>query len=240
MTLDDSTQAFSSERIRESASGSMRGGGDIHTRVHDLTLRALRSRRFDRREIREVVRAITEGLTIGAEQSRADLRHSLAEGFRGLDEALRASTEAGQTALRQLVATGRDFSERELKHALADMRKIEEDFLSTVEQVAEGANEHVRPALRDVLTRARRGGTHTGRQIAGMMAEFAQRFSAATFDVALGGLEAASEFSARFAQAAGGALAGIADAVAERRAGETAKGSPSPAEKPAEPPGGIS
>lgn len=236
MTLDDSTQAFSHERIRESASGSMRGG-DIHARVRDLTLLALKSRRFDRREIRDVVRAITEGITIGAEQSRADLRHSLSEAFRGLDEALTRSTEAGQTALRQLLATGRDFSERELKHALADLRKLEEDFLSTVEQVAEGANERVRPELRDLLARARRGGTHTGRQIAGMMAEFAQRFSAASLDVALGSLEAASEFSARFAQAAGGVLAGIADAIGDRRAREAV----APAARPsAEPPGGLS
>lgn len=222
MTTDDSSQAFSTEQIRESASGSMQGG-DIHRRVHDLTLLALRSRRFDRREIREVVRAITEGVTLGAEQSRADLRHSLAEAFRGLDDALRKSTEAGQTALRQLIATGRDFSEHELRHALADMRKLEDDFLSTIEQVTEGANTRVRPELREVLKHMRETGTSTGKQLAGMMAEFTQRFSAASFDVALGGLEAASEFSARFAQIAGGVLAGIADVIAEKRARNSAE-----------------
>jgi hypothetical protein len=238
MTGQDDAQSYSSEQIRESASGSMRRGEDIHRRVHDLTLMALRSRRFDRREIRDVVRAITEGITLGAEQSRADVRHTLAEAFRGLDDALRKSTEAGQTALRQLVATGRDFSEHELKKALADMRKLEEDFLATVEQVAEGANERVRPELRDVLTRARKTGTGTGRQLASMMTEFAQRFSAASLDVALSGLEVASEFSARFAQAAGGALAGIADAIGEQRArthDQTAS-----TQKPADPPSGIS
>jgi hypothetical protein len=234
----DSSQSYSSEHLRESASGSMRGGGDIHRRVHDLTLMALRSRRFNRHEIRDVVRAITEGITLGADQSRADLRHTLAEGFRGLDEALRTSTEAGQTALRQLVATGRGFSENELKRALADMRKIEEDFLSTVEHVAEGANERVRPELRDILTRARQTGTSTGRQLAGMMSEFAQRFSAASLDMALSGLEVASEFSARFAQAAGGVLAGIADAISEQR--EHNRDEAAATRKPADPAGGIS
>jgi len=217
MTTEHSSQAFSSDEIRESASGSMRGE-DIHARVHDLTLRALRSRRFDRREIRDVVRAITEGITLGAEQSRADLRQSLAEAFRGLDDALRKSTEAGQMALRQIVASGREFSEHELKQALSDMRKLEDDFLSTLEQVTEGANARVRPELREVLTRMRETGTSTGKQLAGMMSEFTQRFSAASLDVALGGLEAASEFSARFAQLAGGVLSGIADAIAEKRA----------------------
>lgn len=231
MAVQDNPQELSGEHIKESASGSMRGD-DIHTRVHDLTLLALRSRRFDRREIREVVRAITEGVTLGAEQSRADLRQSLSAAFHGLDEALRKSAEAGQSALRQLVATGRDFSDRELKQALADMRKLEDDLLSTVDQVAEGANERVRPELREILSQARRTGTSTGKQVAGMMTEFAQRASAASIDVALGGLEAATELSVRFAQAAGGMLAGIADAIKEQRSPtrEESGGTPKPAE----------
>ena len=69
------------------------------------------------------------------------------------------------------------------------------------------------------------------------MAEFAQRFSTASLDVALGGLEAPTEFSARFAQAAGGALAGIADAIAEQRA---ARNGPSAAAQPPESASGIS
>jgi hypothetical protein len=55
--------------------------------------------------------------------------------------------------------------------------------------------------------------------------------------VALGGLEAATEFSARFAQAAGGALAGIADAIAEQR---PPRSEPSAAAKPPESASGIS
>jgi len=218
---EDRSREFSGERIREAASDWVRQGEDIRRRVHDLTLLALRSRRFDRREIREVVRAITEGATLGADQSRTDLRKALSEAFRGLDEALRQSSEAGRTALRELVATGRDFSERELKDALASMRKIEEDFLSTVGQVADAASERVQPELRAILDNARRTGTETGRQAAGTMTEFAQRFSVASLDVTLSGLEAASEFGARFAQAASGVLAGITDALAEQRTERT-------------------
>lgn len=236
MAVQDNPQELSGEHIKESASGSMRGD-DIHERVHDLTLRALRSRRFDRREIREVVRAITEGVTLGVESSRSDLRQSLAAAFRGLDEALRKSTEAGQSALRQLVATGRDFSDHELKQALANMKKLEDDFLSTVEQVAEGANERVRPELREILDGARRTGTQTGKQVAGTMTEFAQRLSAASIDVTLGGLEAASEFGVRFARVAGGVLAGIADALKEPRSQQQEK--PEAPRKPAAPESGV-
>jgi hypothetical protein len=215
---ENHSQDFSGERLKEAASEWVRRGEEIRQRVHDLTLMALRSRRFDRREIREVVRAITEGAALGADQSRTDMRQALSEVFRGLDEALRQSSEAGRNALRQLVTTGRDFSERDLKQALANMKKIEDDFLSTVGQVADAASERVQPELRAILESARRTGTETGRQAAGTITEFAQRFSAASLDVTLAGLEAASEFGARFAQAASGVLAGIADALAEKRA----------------------
>lgn len=226
----ENPQELSDERLRESAGESVRKGNDIRARVHDLTLLALRSRRFDRREIREVVRAISEGITLGADQSRTDMRQSLSEAFRGLDEALRKSSEAGQSALRQLVAAGRGFSDQELKQALANIRKLEDDFLSTVGQVAEAANERVRPELREILEGARRTGTETGKQVAGIMTEFAQRFSAASIDVTLSGLEAASEFGARFAQVASGVLAGIADALREREPEKTETG-----EKPGSP-----
>ena len=97
MAVQDTPQELSGEHIRESASGTMRADGDIHTRVHDLTVLALRSRRFDRHEIREVVRAITEGITIGAGQSRADARQSLSA-F-GVAEPCTRSTESSSVSM---------------------------------------------------------------------------------------------------------------------------------------------
>jgi hypothetical protein len=128
----------------------VRAGIGIRERVHDLTLEALRSRRFDSKAVREVVQAVSEGIALGAESSRAEVRQSLADAFRGLDDALRKSAEAGQTALRQIVATGRGFTENDLKAALASMKRLEEDFLSTVTQVADAAG-------KDGSARAARG-----------------------------------------------------------------------------------
>jgi hypothetical protein len=198
------------EDLSRAASESVRQAEDIRNRVHDLTLEALKSRRFDREAMREVVRAVTEGITRGAEGSRLGVRQSLAEGFRGMDEALTASVRAGHEALRQMVATGRGVSENEVRQALAGLRKLEEDFVATVEQVAHSANERVRPELREVLRQAAHAGTETGRHTARLMAEFT-----------LTGLELAGEFGARFAQLASGVLAGMADALDKRDRGKT-------------------
>ena len=95
------------DEIRDAATQSAQQGGDIRGRVHDLTLEALKARRFDREAMRDVVRAVTEGISRGAEGSRLGVRQTLAEGFRGMDEALTASVQAGHEALRQMVAAGR-------------------------------------------------------------------------------------------------------------------------------------
>lgn len=209
----ENSQQPSPESITQQASESVRAGVGIRDRVHDLTLEALRNRRFDSKGIREVVRAVSEGIALGAESSRAEVRQSLADAFHGLDEALRKSAEAGQTALRQIVATGRGFTETDLKAALTSMKRIEDDFLSTVTQVADAAGNKVQPELRAVLSEARRSGTETGRQVASTLTEFAQRVSVASLDVTLAGIELAGEFGARFALLTAGVLGGIADAI---------------------------
>ena len=200
------------DSLRKAASDAMKAGEDVTRRVRDLTLEALRNQRFDREGIREVVRSVTEGMASVAPAHGGSLRKAMGQAFRGMDEALTKSVEAGEEALRKLVATGRSLSDNEVKQALAGLKKIEEDFLSTVNQVAETANERARPELRDLARRAARAGTETGRQAASLMA-----------DVTFSGIELAGHFSARFAQMASGVLAGMADALEKSAADKNNK-----------------
>ena len=207
--------AEESDSIRKAASEAMKSGEEVSRRMRDLTLDALKNRRFDREGIREVVRAVTEGMAAAAPSSGGSIRQAMGQAFRGMDEALTKSVQAGEAALRQLVATGRGITDNEVKQALAGLKKIEEDFVATVSQVASSTNERVRPELQDLVKRATRAGTETGRQAAHLMAEF-------TFT----SIELAGEFSARFAKMASGVLAGMADALeksaAERRKKDSA------------------
>jgi hypothetical protein len=200
------------DNLKQAAGEAMKAGEDVRRRFRDLTLSALSNRRFDREGIREVVRAMTEGMAAAAPASGGSVRKAMGQAFRGMDEALTKSVEAGEEALRKLVATGRSISDNEVKQALTGLKKIEEDFLSTVGQVAESANERVRPELRDLAQRAARAGTDTGRQAASLMA-----------DVTFSGIELAGHFSARFAQMASGVLAGMADALEKSAADKQSK-----------------
>jgi type VI protein secretion system component VasK len=200
-------------QIREAASESVRQGTDIRAQVHEITLRALQSRRFDRSGIREVVRAVTEGTALGAERKHTGMRQAMSEALSGLDQALRTSAEAGQQALKELTSSGRSFSDTELKQVLANLRRLEKDFLDTAGQVADSANEAVRPELREAVRNVGRAGTATGKQVALTMGEFAQKFGAASFEATLTGLETAADFGQRFTLIASGILTGMAEAL---------------------------
>ena len=225
VTQEEVTQ----EEVRKATAETVSEGVDIRARVQDITLTALQGQRFDRRGMREVVRAVTEGAARGAEKGGADMSRAVSEALKGLDQAMRASAEAGYTALKQLTAAGKGFSDAEFKQALANMRKMEDDFLDTVSQVAEGANERVRPPLRQALHTMRTTGTATGRQVAEAMGDFAQKFSAASFDAALAGIERAAELGQRFSMVASGILGGMAEALrarSERAAASDARSTP--------------
>jgi Zn-dependent M16 (insulinase) family peptidase len=206
--------ADSTDSIRKAAADAIKSGGDVARRVQEVTLEALRNRRFDREGIRDVVRAVSEGMVAAAPASGGTVRQVMGQAFRGMDEALTKSVEAGEKALRQLVSTGRGMADHEVKDALAGLKKIEQDFIETVSKVASSANERVRPELRELVERATRLGTETGKQTAKLMAEF-------TFT----GMELAGQFSVRFAQLASGVLAGMADAL-EKSAADRKKAPP--------------
>jgi len=206
-------QDLSDAGIRAAASETVREGTDIRAKVHELTLLALNAQRFDRHGMREVIRAVTEGAATGAEKTTVDMRLAMSEALRGMDQALRTSAEAGHMALKTLAATGKTFSDSEFKAALANLRKVEDDFLATVGQVADAASAKVQPELREALRNARKSGTETGKQVALTMGDFAQKFSAASADAAIAGIEAAGQFGARFAAVASGVLGGLAEAL---------------------------
>lgn len=201
--------------LQGEASQSMREGNDLRERMHDLTLRALRHHRLDRHGVRAVMNAVTSGIAIGAADRGSDLRTALADALRGVDEALTRSAEASRQALSQLAATGRDLTDNEIRRGLADLKQLEEDFLSAASRAAEAADLRVRPELQHVVRQARETGTATGKAVAHAFADLTRQWSKASIELAIASVEAAGEVGHRFAQLASGMLSGIADALSK-------------------------
>lgn len=201
------------DRIKRDASAAVQGGAGIRERVRDLTLRALKQRSLKSGEINAVIRAMTEGITLGAAGRSGDVRAALSQAFAGLDEALGKAAEASYLALRELASRAGDFNDREFRRALNEVRRLEKDFLTTVKRAAAGAERAVRRELRDLAIHAGRTGTDTGARVAETVSEFSTKVRPIMADSARSGMRAAREASARFADLAGGMLAGMADAL---------------------------
>ncbi len=201
------------ENMVQAARSSVEEGTDIRARVRDLTLHALRDRRFEPDAIRDVLRAVTEGIRRGAEQRPHGVRQALSDALTGLDDAMMKTAEAASLALRELTAQGKEFSDHELKQVLDNVKKMEEDFLQTARHAADRGSVIVRKEMLDILSHLRLTGTDTGAQVVATLNEFASRMTAISLESAKLGFEAARDFSARFALLASGILAGLAETL---------------------------
>jgi len=206
-------EGMSSDEIRAAASESVAAGGNIRDHVRELTLKALKERKFDFAGMREVMRSMTEGINLGVEESGKDARKALSDAFAGMDQALSKAAQAGSLAMKEMTDKGRDFSQTELKQGLEQMRKMESDFLDTVKQVSQSASGSVKSNWQDLLTHAQRTGTDTGRVVAETSREFSARMASTMSESALAGMEAARAVGERFASLASGILAGMSEAL---------------------------
>lgn len=208
------------EAIQDEAARIAETAADLHARVRDLTLRAMRDRAVSVGELGGVLRAVVEGLSIGFAKRSGEIKEASTQALAGLDEAIKKSAEATKLAAQQMAAQGKEFREVDLKPTLDELKQLEESFLSTVSQVAEKAGGRIKEEWASQVSHARRIGTDTGRLVADTVSEFSQRVGGSAKDGAAAGAGAAVEVKKRLTLLASGILAGMADALHEKATGQ--------------------
>jgi hypothetical protein len=204
---------LSGDALKQAAADSVASGEDIRARVRELTLRALQQRRFDFEGVRDVLRSMTQGISLGAERRGEDVKAALSEAFAGMDQALTKVAQAGSLAIQELTAKGREFNERELKQALDQMKRMDQEFLDTVRQMSQSTGGAVRSEWHELLSHAQRAGTDTGAVVSQTLREFGTGVAATMADTTVAGMDAARIFGERFAQAASGFLLAMSEAL---------------------------
>lgn len=193
---------------------------DLHAKVRDLTLRAMRDRAVSVGELGSVLRAVVQGLSLGFAKRTGEIKEASTQALAGLDEAIKKSAEATKLAAQQLAAQGKEFHAADLKPTLDELKQLEEAFLSTVSQVAEKAGGRIKEEWASQVSHARRMGTDTGRLVADTVSEFSQRLGSTAKDSAQAGVGTAVEVKKRLTLLASGILAGMADALHEKATGQ--------------------
>jgi hypothetical protein len=204
---------FTNDGLKQAAQDSVASGEDIRSRIHSLTLQALKERKFNFAQFQEAMRAMTQGINLGAQQRGDDVKAALSEAFAGMDQGLTKAAQAGSLAMHELVARSKQFNETDLKAALEQLQRLERDFLTAVREISQTSTGTVRSEWQDLLTHAQRAGTDTGAVISATMREFSGRMAGTLASATSATLEAALQFGERFAQAASGVLSGMSDAL---------------------------
>lgn len=212
------------EELRRAARDAATSG-DIHQRVRDLTLQALRNKTINQEEIREVIHEILTGAESGIQESGADIKAGLGEVTAGIDEALAKSATATQLAIEEALGHVREFSDHDIKRAINDIEGLESTFIDVVRDVARSSSDLAKKILDDLATHGKNSGTIVGTQAQRSLSALNSQLQQLGRDSLVKGADTAKSASVRIARAASGFLAGLADIIegVETRAAEAKK-----------------
>jgi hypothetical protein len=212
------------EMLKQMTAQAVAQGESLRSTVRDLTLRALQTRELSLNQIKSVVRSVTEGVNIGALQGKLDADQVFGQALAGMDDALLKAVEASRIALAQITGD-REFRDSNLKKALDDLERLEDEFLNAVKKAAAGAGAQMKSQWAGVLAERMEGGTAAGQQAMAMVEQYGDQVRAAARAQREAGFKAAHALAQNFGALASGVLIGLSEALRPS--------APAPAEKPA-------
>jgi hypothetical protein len=177
-----------------------------------VTNQVLQQGRVDMEALRNVVRTLSGQGASNAPLSGAEPRERFADAVRGLDEALLKSAGATHDALQRLASRGKDYTDNDLKDALANLRKLEEDYVAVASRIAEAMSDNLRSEVMGLAAHAQDVGADASARVATMLGEVGSRMG----ESAASGLEVVRGASVRLTLLASGVLAGVADALRDQ------------------------
>lgn len=209
-------QDLSLTGIKAEASKSVQQDSEVRPKVRDLTLHGLSRYGLEPERIKEVVKAVMEGISEGLDKRAGEIAPALSEAIAGLDEALKKSAQATQLALEELTSHGKEFADQDLKLALDNLKKTEHEFLSIMGQVTNAAGGKVKQAMKELAGHVQRAGTDTGRMVSATLGQFSNRVGATLQDATAAGTKAARNTAEVLARRTSEILAGWSEALREK------------------------
>ena len=216
----------SDELLRKMASEAVKKGEEVRTTVRDLTLKSLQGRDVTLAQIKNALKAVTEGVNMGAAKSPVDAEKLLADALAGMDDALLKAVEANRTVLQQLTGDGNSFEESKMKKALDELERYEDTMFKTVKQASAGANDRLKAQWANVLKNTKMEGTDTGLRVAATLEQYGSQFQNAVRDSRTAGLKVAHAMQSSYATLVGGALSGMSEAL--KQGGQSARSGGAP------------
>ena len=197
--------------------------------VGDATLKALQGREMSLKNIRNVIKTVTEAASTGAAQNMlpaVDMGTMLDTAVAGVDDALLKAVEANRLALERFVEQGATLQDKTLKKALTDLDHFEDTLFTAMKKVAASAPAQITGPWAEVLGKFEQAGSLSGAQASATAEQMMGQVQGALRQGRAAGLKAAQAMADSYATLVSGVLIGMSDAL---RQGQGA----APASKPA-------
>jgi uncharacterized protein YjgD (DUF1641 family) len=198
------------------ASASAKQTDQIRNAVTRATLGALQGRELTLKNIREVLKTVSQAATTGVAKNPAtgiDVEQMLNGAVAGMDQALLKAVEANQRALQQFVDRGADLREKHLKKALGDLEKFEDMLFDAARKAAGAAGTKLATPWDHVLERMQAGGTLSGAKASSTVEQLVEQMQSAMRDSRAAGLRAAQTLAESYTALVSGVLIGMSDAL---------------------------
>jgi hypothetical protein len=199
------------EVLKALASQSVKQGRNVRTTVRDMTLKALQQRELTLDQIRKVLQSITEVVNLGVTKREINVEKALSDTVAGMDDALLRVVQASNVALHRLTGEGYDYEDSNLKRALDELEKLEDEFLRSIAKATDSASEKIKAPWNRVLEKTKLSGTAAGTQVASTMRDYGKRAQAAMRAQRETGFKTAHLLTQNFATLASGILIGMSE-----------------------------
>lgn len=198
------------------AQASAKQGEALRQAVSEATLKALQGRELTVKNIRSVLKTVTQAASSGAVQGGANtdqVETLLAQAFEGMDAALLQAVEANRRALQQFVAQGAALQQKPIQEAFAQLEKMEDLFFKTVSKASESAGASVQGPWSQVLDTMREKGTGTGTQATAAVEQLMAQSQAAMRQGRASAMRASQAMMDSYAALVSGVLIGMAEGL---------------------------
>ena len=198
------------------ASASAKQGEQLRQAVSQATLGALQGRELTLKNIRDVLKTVTQAASAGVAQNPAaklDVEGLLDKAVAGMDDALLKAVEANRVALQQFADQGVGLQEKQLQKAVDELEKMEDTFIGVVKKAADAAGTQFSGPWSAVLEKLQAGGTVSGAQAASTAEAVASQMQSAIRDSRVAGMRAAQALAQSYTALVSGVLIGMSDAL---------------------------
>lgn len=212
------------------ASASAKQTAQLRDAVGQATLKALQGREMSLKNIKSVIKSVTEAASTGALQNvtpKVDVETMLNGALAGMDDALLKAVEANRVALERLTDQGVGLQEKQLKKALDDLQKLEDTMFETVRKATSGAGmDKLAGPWAEVLGKMEQSGSLTGAQASAIFEQMTGQMQTAMRETRAASLKAAQTLAQSYTALVSGVLMGMSDALRQGGAAEALASKP--------------